>query len=166
MIDSPSAFWDFSLHFYARPGVAPACLELQDRAGADVNVILYLFFLATQSRRLDDTAVAALDETVAAWREQVVRPLRMARRHLKSCAAPFTGEAAMQLRGAIKRNELDAEHLQQLVLEQMFPPHRYGIAAASPAAAIRASLDAYGRHIASLPAAATETLITVFNAPV
>jgi uncharacterized protein (TIGR02444 family) len=35
-------FWRFSLDLYGRPGVAPACLALQDEAGADVNLVLYL----------------------------------------------------------------------------------------------------------------------------
>ena len=86
MNDAPSAFWDFSLRFYARPGVAAACLDLQDEAGADVNVVLYLLFLASQGRQLAQTEVAEIDNLVAVWREQVVRPLRSARRHLKNAS--------------------------------------------------------------------------------
>jgi uncharacterized protein (TIGR02444 family) len=36
-----AAFWRFSLALYARPGVAAALLGLQDRAGRDVNLVLY-----------------------------------------------------------------------------------------------------------------------------
>ena len=34
------SFWDFSLAFYALPGVADACLELQERCSVDVKVML------------------------------------------------------------------------------------------------------------------------------
>ncbi|MCG8546534.1 MAG: TIGR02444 family protein, partial [Alphaproteobacteria bacterium] len=43
MSDPPgNAFWNFSLRAYARPGVADACIRLQDRYGVDVNVLFYL----------------------------------------------------------------------------------------------------------------------------
>ncbi|HEX6103216.1 MAG TPA: TIGR02444 family protein, partial [Alphaproteobacteria bacterium] len=34
-------FWSFSVALYGRPGVAPACLALQDRFGCDVNLLLF-----------------------------------------------------------------------------------------------------------------------------
>ena len=41
-MDLPSSrFWDFSLEIYAKPGVAQACLALQDECGADVNLLLF-----------------------------------------------------------------------------------------------------------------------------
>jgi len=46
-----SPFWRFSLRFYSRPGVAAACLALQDEAGADVNLMLFLLFLAKTTHR-------------------------------------------------------------------------------------------------------------------
>ena len=41
MAEAVEEFWRFALGFYARPGVAPACLELQDRHGKDVLIALY-----------------------------------------------------------------------------------------------------------------------------
>ena len=43
-----SIFWQYSIVFYARPGVAAACLALQDREKADVNLILLAFWLASR----------------------------------------------------------------------------------------------------------------------
>ena len=40
-----SAFWRFSLELYARDGVPAACLALQDREGADVNLVLLALWL-------------------------------------------------------------------------------------------------------------------------
>ena len=43
-------FWDFSVTLYGRPGVAPACLELQERRGLDVNVLMFCLWLAQSGR--------------------------------------------------------------------------------------------------------------------
>ena len=43
--DSKSPFWRFSIKFYGMPGVAPACIELQDQAMVDVNVLFFLLCL-------------------------------------------------------------------------------------------------------------------------
>ena len=159
MNDASSPFWDFSLRFYARPGIATACLDIQDQAGADVNVVLYLLFLAQQRRQLSLPEVVDLDHTAASWREQVVRPLRTARRHLKNVAAPFAGDAASRLRDDIKRSELAAEHIQQLAIEQRYPCATVGIAAESAAYAAGANLNAYAAHIGALPATAVNTIL-------
>ena len=36
---SKSPFWRFSVKFYGEPGVAQACIDLQDQVGVDVNVL-------------------------------------------------------------------------------------------------------------------------------
>ena len=164
MSETPSAFWDFSLRFYAQPGVPAVCLVLQDDGGADVNVVLSLLFLATQKRSLDDAAVARIDAAVTAWRDEVVRPLRSARRHLKHPAAAFDDNATAGLRSEIKRNELAAERIQQLTLERMFPAALTGSPTTSIADAARANLDAYSRLRGSLPTTAVTQFLDLFNA--
>ena len=65
---------------YARPGVAQACLLLQDRLGVDVLVLLHLAYVCSQHQRpLKDGQIAAADAVVRDWRDRVVRPLRAAR---------------------------------------------------------------------------------------
>ena len=44
------ALWRFSLAFYARPGVAEALIALQDRAGLDVNLMLFALWLGVSGR--------------------------------------------------------------------------------------------------------------------
>src|SRR3954466_63486 len=78
-----SPFWRFSLRFYARSKVSAACLALQDDAGVDVNLLLFLLFLAEHQRKVDAGDIARLDAGVSAWREQVVKRLRDLRRALK-----------------------------------------------------------------------------------
>ena len=46
----PTPFWDFSLAVYGRPGVAPACLALQQRHGADVNLLLFCAWFGAAHR--------------------------------------------------------------------------------------------------------------------
>ncbi len=45
--------WTFACAFYGRPGVAAACLALQDEGGADVPLLLYLIWCGRTGRRLD-----------------------------------------------------------------------------------------------------------------
>jgi len=116
MMSGGSAFWQFSLALYQRPQVQRACLDLQDDGGADVNIVLYLLFAASEGRRLSEASILALDCHVAPWRETVVRPLRQVRRRLKEILAePDVGatDDISSLRSNIKGNELIAEKIQQ-----------------------------------------------------
>ena len=163
--DQASAFWQFSLALYARPRVAAACLELQDSAGVDVNVMFYLLFLATHARQVSRDDVVRIDALVAAWRERAVLPLRTLRRELKTGIAPFPVEDTEPLRSAIKRIELDAEHLQQNMLEQLAPATDTGIPAASRAATASANLAAYEAFLGRLPAAAVAIVLDACGEP-
>lgn len=81
---SQAGFWAFSLGLYDRPGAASACLALQDRFGADVNLLLLGFWRAR--RGYAGWADAELDRVEAAVApvNAVLQPLREARRALKS----------------------------------------------------------------------------------
>lgn len=104
MADNP--FWDFSQAVYRRPGVPAACLDLQDRRGADVNVLLLAAWAgAACGVRLAAAELARLDAAVSPWREEVVRPLRAVRRRAK-------GEDD-GLYARLKATELEAERIQQ-----------------------------------------------------
>jgi uncharacterized protein (TIGR02444 family) len=112
-----SSFWRFSLGFYRQPGVAEACLVLQDRFGADVNTVLFLLWLATDKRQLRQETVQMLADKVGGWQSDVVLPLRQLRRHLKSGSSLVDASTAEVFRNKIKATELEAERLQQ---EAMF----------------------------------------------
>ena len=71
-----SPFWRFSLQFYRLPKVADACIALQEQAGVDVNLLLFLLWQARQRRRLSAADVAALEAKIAPWRDATVIPLR------------------------------------------------------------------------------------------
>ena len=89
-LDGPH--WAFALDFYQRPGVADACLVLQDHAGVDVTFLLFALYVADSHRVvLEQADLERLDQAVAAWREAVVRPLRQLRRRLKGGPQPAPG---------------------------------------------------------------------------
>jgi len=163
MRNGESAFWQFSLRFYRRAEVPALCLQLQDECGADVNLLFFISFMATVGWRLSADEVRRIDTSVRDWRQRVVQPLRAIRRELKGGIAPVDGEAAEALRGAIKRDELQAERLQQEALENEFPPGAIGQAAA-PREAAAANIAAYGAVIGGLNDEAANALLAALAA--
>jgi uncharacterized protein (TIGR02444 family) len=112
-----SPFWRFSLRFYRQPGVADACIALQDDCGVDVNILLFFLWLATARRCVPLAAAQDVCAKAAAWRDDVVVPLRTLRRRLKNGSSLVERGAAELFRTRIKAVELEAERLQQ---ESMF----------------------------------------------
>jgi uncharacterized protein (TIGR02444 family) len=120
MQDTTTSFWSFSLKFYSQSEIAHACLDLQDRFGADVNILLFGLWQANRGRRLSDSDVRNVIELVAAWQENVVWRLRSVRRFLKTPAPGWPPQDVDLLRQGIKADELQAEHLQQIAMQTAF----------------------------------------------
>ncbi len=161
--DPVESFWNFSTAFYALPGAAETCLELQDRNGADVNVLLFLLHLARAGRLLGPADVARIDALAAPWRKAVVAPLRGVRRVLKAPVGAFEPAVAARLRDEVKRIELAAERLQQETLERLAAAGMPAGAGTDPAACARAHLAAYGEAIGGLDAAAAGRILERFE---
>jgi uncharacterized protein (TIGR02444 family) len=157
---SGSPFWRFSLQFYRLPGVADACIALQEEAGADVNLLLFLLWHAAQGRALSAAEVARLEQRIAVWRERAVIPLRAIRRALKSPQGLIEAGAAEAFRTRIKAVELEAERLQQEAMYDLVRDSLLGEAAPSVAAAARANVAAYAKGCSKdFAAAAVDTLV-------
>src|ERR1700710_543458 len=120
-MQTTSPFWDFSLGFYAQPGIAEICLDLQDRFGADVNVVLYLLWQAQRRRRLTSVKIEKLIALTSDWQQHVVRPLREVRRFLKEPGPTWSSDSVASFRQRLKGEELLAERLQQTAMETAFP---------------------------------------------
>jgi len=160
-----SPFWRFSLQLYRRPGVADACITLQEEAGADVNLLLFLLWQAAQRRILSVDEVAGLEAKVAAWRERAVVPLRAIRRALKSPQALVEAGAAEAFRTRIKAVELEAERLQQEAMYGLLRATPLGQVAPSVAEAARANVGAYAVSCAKdFAASAVEVLLAALPA--
>jgi uncharacterized protein (TIGR02444 family) len=114
--------WAFALEIYARPGVADACLKLQNQAGVDVMMLLVITFAAVRHRILLTAAeIRELDEACRPWREQIVWPLRAIRSGLKTGPAPAPNSETEALRSKVKAVELAAERLQNQLLAEHLP---------------------------------------------
>ena len=144
-----SPFWRFSLDLYADQAVAGACLALQDEAGVDVNVLLYVLWAASCGRRLTESEVSETVAAVEDWRAGVVAPLRSARRSLRTPPAAVDADGAARLRQQVKKVELEAERLQQEALYRLRNWDELGRAEPSPEAAAIANVKAYAAVLES-----------------
>jgi uncharacterized protein (TIGR02444 family) len=161
---SETPFWRFSLHFYRQAGVAEACIALQDECGVDVNLLLFLLWLAAGRRQLSAANVKELDAAVGDWRQLTIVPIRDVRRKLKGVATPIEANKQEAFRTRIKAIELEAERLQQEALYSRSRSAPLGRAAA-PAVAARANLAAYEQVLAvRFPKTALDRLGSAFDA--
>jgi uncharacterized protein (TIGR02444 family) len=159
---SKSPFWQFSIKFYAVPGVADACIALQDQARVDVNILFFLLWNATQGRTYKKADIAEIERLIGAWRDMTVVPIRAVRRALKSPPEVMEPAAAESLRTRIKAVELEAERLQQEALYQLAQSSRLGQPSASPAKAAKTSVDAYQSMIGPFPPGPLATVLSAF----
>ena len=100
-----SDLWSFSLATYARPGVEPACLQLQT-AGANVCLLLCGLWLEQRGTACDEQRVEQLKELVGPWDREVVQPLRALRTQWKTLAED--DPVLKGLREQMKALELEA----------------------------------------------------------
>ncbi len=114
--------WEFAVRTYRTPGVPDACLTLQNRYGADVNMLLYCCWISGRLGAFPPELFARAIEFSSEWASKTVIPLRSARTWMKDadCAAePVPTEAFIRVRQKIKTVELESEKLQLQVLESM-----------------------------------------------
>jgi uncharacterized protein (TIGR02444 family) len=156
-------FWRFSLKFYGQSGVSDACIALQDGCGVDVNLLLFLFWLASERQLLSADEVKKLDATIKSWRELTIIPIRDTRRKLKG-AKTFVDPAKQEaLRDKVKAVELEAEKLQQEALYAFTQTGPLGKPSEPPAAA-RGNVAAFERAMGtSFPKASVDVLTGAFD---
>ena len=112
-------FWDFSLKFYERTNVASSCVALQDSVGADINILLYCCWVASEGAAI--IKPAEFNEIIVAidpWQSSVIRALRKIRRDMKKNEMLNLGEMSENLRQSIKLCEFESEKLEQMILYQ------------------------------------------------
>jgi uncharacterized protein (TIGR02444 family) len=110
---SPGAFWEFSLAFYAREAVGAACLSLQDRRGADVNVLLLCCWLGTLKLTINEAGIKSAIEAVADWRRDVLEPLRAVRRQVVNAPMAIDKVERRAIKDGLLAAELDCERAAQ-----------------------------------------------------
>lgn len=118
----PGAFWDFTLESYRREGVQQAVIALQDRRGADVNVLFFCCYVAAEGRgRLRPEDFAAAEAEIEPWRRQVTLPLRALRDRIKGTEALWSLPGAAEARGKVLGAEIESERVAQGLLERLIP---------------------------------------------
>lgn len=111
----PTDLWSFALACYARPGVEPICLRLQDD-GADICLLLCALWLEQRGAVVSTQRMGQLQATARPWQQTVVQPLRELRRNWKDAA--LSDSTLAHWREQIKGLELAAERELLARLEQ------------------------------------------------
>lgn len=117
-LDSP--LWHFSLKFYSRPRVPPACLTLQDIAGVDVCVLLFSLYCIHTKRFISQQKLRQCDESLRDWRTSVILPLRQIRREMKTKLATTRLESMKKVGQQIQGLEINAEQISLAMLYEEF----------------------------------------------
>lgn len=162
---APHPFWLFSLRTYGKSGVEQACLRLQDRLGADVNLVLLCCWAATCARgALGTRTLRASIASTKRWQVEVVGPLRAARHSLKRGFDGMPSERTAELRQSIGRVELECEHAEQLLLARQLETLPQ-IQDADPARSAKTGIERYLACLGAHPdKAAREDIATVIQA--
>lgn len=122
MQNSQQNFWNFSIELYRRPGVAEACLELQDSHGIDVNLLLHSYWYGESFGSVDILLLQEVVEFSSTWKQGIVQPLRSVRQWMKTRTHLVSENQALQfeaLRERVKSEELSAEKIQQEMIEEI-----------------------------------------------
>ena len=140
-LDNP--FWRFSLDVYSAPGVAPECLALQEALAIDVNLLLFSAWAGAEPGvALTADEIAAAEAVVAAWHDEVVRPLRAARRKIKGMTL-HAEPAVAAFRKAVADIEIGAERIEQALLWDWASRRWAGLAVPAPCRPVRANIDVF-----------------------
>ena len=128
-----SAFWDFSLAVYGKPGFPQAAISLQDRHGLNVNMLLFCLWAGANGRLLEGEDLQRLEGALDPWNEAVVEPLRAVRRWLKDQDLAPRDQAESLARAVLAR-EIEGEAIAQRLMERTAPVEQGGTASPEAAA--------------------------------
>ncbi len=109
-------FWDWAVAVYERPGVAEACLRLQDAHGQCVPLLLW----AAWSGETQNPVAAEAAARARSWLA-VIEPLRAVRRRLKTEVSRDDENTRLPLRERVKATELAAEQALMMALQTLTP---------------------------------------------
>ena len=113
------SLWDWAGAAYGLPGVEAACLRLQDEHGQCVALLLWSLWAAHTGRAPSRQAMRYAADLARPWHDQVIAPLRSARRALKDAEMGVDPAGQAALRARIKAEELAAEQLLLQALETL-----------------------------------------------
>ena len=95
--------WRFSKNIYRKGEVSETLLHLQDKFSIDVNMILFVSWLASINRSITTSDIQDAQKLVSLWRTKMIVPIRNIRRSVRNF--PDTD----YLYANIKKLEIDTE---------------------------------------------------------
>jgi uncharacterized protein (TIGR02444 family) len=143
--------WDFVTRLYAAPGVASACLDLQERHGIDVTFMLFCLWRGSVSEKPLGECMVALATAAREWHETVVLPVRAARHRLKADAS--SRPEAKTLYRNVLAAEIDCEHAELLMLAERADALCDTVESGEPAAVMANNLAGFFEASGVTPAA-------------
>ena len=159
MLELPNRFWNYSLALWGNERARTALMRIQDRnaerTDVDVNILLFCVWAAsTGYGELNAGEILGAISATKRWRDAVVLPLRTTRRSLTEGVDPVSPALGKGLLAAVGKAELEAEKVEQLMLEHLvdIPEHRE----AAPGAAADAATSSYARYFSRLEITPTE----------
>ena len=116
-----SSYWDWAVKAHGRDGVDAALTGLQDSHGQCVAYLLWAAWAAHEGRPLSQEVLKRGAALAQHWEGAATRPLRAARRNLKTPAPLVNDEAREALREQVRKAEFAAERLLMETLERLAP---------------------------------------------
>lgn len=108
--------WDHVVRLYREPGVAAACLALQERHAVDVTMMLFCLWRGAVDGRPLEPHMPQIVQAARKWQAAAVLPVRAARRWLKEEAGRLGEPAGTSLYKTVLAAEIDCEHGELLML--------------------------------------------------
>ena len=122
-----NTFWTFTLGIYAERRVQSALIHLQDDRDADVNLLLYALWSASIGLPpLESDRIRLLARLVRQWRVTAIEPLRAIRNALGDGIAEAPRDDVRTLRSGVLKLEIEAERIEQAIIENATPGDRPG----------------------------------------
>ena len=144
MTDSDETpLWLFSLKFYSLEGVRESLLACQDCSGANINIVLFMLWIAPHRRFLSLTEVREIVSLTRSWSKNVIVPLRKIRQSLKKTEEAIVAKDSVLLREKIKMLELEAEKIEQRALFEAYDIDCMGTLGLETGATAKANLKIY-----------------------
>jgi uncharacterized protein (TIGR02444 family) len=119
--EAATRFWDWAVRVYADPAVSSACLELQDVHGHCVTLLLWAVWLGGEGVSVDVDAAERAIASARAWSTEVLVPIRVVRRRMKSPIDNMADAARLGVRERVKVLELESERELMSALAALLP---------------------------------------------
>lgn len=148
--------WNHAVGLYRGAGVEAACLELQNRAGAEVAVLLYACWRWRLGRPAHADELYQAHRDLDGLRERVLRPLRALRADWKQIPEAVPDASLRDLRASLLEVELQAERIAMGILAGRTP--------SGAAASLREALGGYLGRLAVLDEAGEAAVAVLVSA--